>query len=256
MPTMFTAGSVGCDGKSNASKPRLFIDNIGKGISSKKHKNGDDEGYTTENEEGGAPSNKTNTKNTKLSLLDKAKSKFDSSCAGAINKILVSKPKAKLSECSTRVTASTWESYLSPFPDNVFAHAWKQFLLLTTTAQHFKEVNTVKRNYGCVICGITVNGRSDRSYCVGRWKEHEKSPLHKETLQRQARTRILYLNAKSKTKKLIILGQREVDQGGTNQLGNISFYSESTIVKYKVAAANRGSRTISGRHRYDNLDCN
>ena len=75
---MFTAGSVGCDGKSNASKPRHFTNNVGKGISSNKQKTGNNEEDTTEHEEGGAPPDITNTKDSKFSLSDQAKSKVDS----------------------------------------------------------------------------------------------------------------------------------------------------------------------------------
>ena len=39
--------------------------------------------------------------------------------------------------------------------------------------------------------------------------------------------------------------QREVDQGGTHQLGIISFYSQSIIVKGKVAATNQGLNTTT-----------
>ena len=85
---MYNAVSIGRDGKSNASKPRQFTDNVGEEISSKKQKTGGDEEETTEHEEEGEPSNKTNDKKPKLSLLDKAKAKVDSSCAGYINKIL------------------------------------------------------------------------------------------------------------------------------------------------------------------------
>ena len=110
-----------------------------------------------------------------------------------------------MSKCSPRVTDITWDSYLPLRPDNFSAHTWKQFMFLPTTAQHCIEVNATTYTYGYGICGITVNCIFDRPYCVGRWKEHEKSPLHKETLQNQTRRRIIRLKDKSKTKRLTIL---------------------------------------------------
>ena len=67
----------------------MIHQNIGEGISSKKQKTGGGEEATIEHKEGRAPSYTTNSKNTKLSLFDQAKSKVDSSCAGVINILLV-----------------------------------------------------------------------------------------------------------------------------------------------------------------------
>ena len=79
----------------------------------------------------------------------------------------------------------------------------------------------MKWTYSCGLCGIKVNGRANQPYCVGRWKENEKSPPHKETLKKQAWRIILRLKAKPKTKILTRSEQREVDQGITHQLGTI-----------------------------------
>ena len=93
---MSTAVSVGCDGKRNPSKPGRLANNVGKMISSKNQKTAYNKEDTTEQEEGGSPSNTINAKNPKLSLLDQAKYKVDFSCAGYNNKLLASKPKAKI----------------------------------------------------------------------------------------------------------------------------------------------------------------
>ena len=98
-----------------------------------------------------------------------------------------------------------WEYYLQIFPGIVSTHARKQFLLPPNTYHHWIEVKSMTWNYGCGLCGITVNGRSNQPYCVYRWTEHEESPPHKETLQKQFQMRILSLKAKPKTGKLTIL---------------------------------------------------